>query len=819
MGLGKYRAKRNFQRSAEPPGSGDVAESGASFVIQKHQASHLHYDFRLNDGKVLKSWAVPKGVPEIGEKRLAMMVEDHPIEYENFEGTIPSGNYGAGTVMVWDKGTYNITSKKAFSESLSNGELSFKLIGKKIEGEYSLIKLKKVEKNSWLMICRKGGSVKKIAADASVVSGKTMEEIATGVAVLSKKNKVAREEMPEFVEPMLAELVEKAFDDKDWLFEIKWDGYRIIARKNKKRCELFSRNRKNFTQLFIPITQSLEKMQGDFILDGEIVAIDENRKTSFPLLQNYLTKRIGILEYYVFDILHLNGMNLRELPLVERKKILEKIIPNNNVKISAFVMEKGTELFEKVSMSGGEGVIGKKLGSKYQAGIRSGDWVKIKAVHTQEVIVVGFTEPRGGRKKIGALLLAAYANGQLEYVGHAGSGFDDSALLAMSERLKPLIIEKCPLKNIPKTNSPATWVRPRTVVEVRFMEWTPDGLMRHPTFLGIREDKEAKEISKELPAAKSKNAGKIHQPNKNDKTEIIAGKKIELTNLDKVYWKEEGYTKGDLIEYYKEVSKIILPYLKDRPQSLNRFPDGIAGKSFFHKDFTNAPAWIETAKIISDSENKTINYLLCQDLASLVYIVNLGCIEINPWNCRINNLDKPDYMIFDIDPLDTPFNWAVEVAKETKNILDALKIKAYCKTSGSRGLHIFVPLMAKYEYDIVKEFCRLVNTIVNARLPTITSLERNPRKRSKKVYLDCLQNRKGQTMAAAYSVRPKKGAPVSAPLAWDEVNENLHPAAFNISSMKARIKEKGDLWNGVLKDGADLDRALKLISKMIQKKN
>ncbi len=854
MSLRKYQAKRSFGKTTEPKGRLKSPGKRLIFVVQKHAASHLHFDFRLEADGVLKSWAVPKGIPQPGEKHLAMMVEDHPFDYKDFEGTIPPGNYGAGTVMIWDNGTYRSIdsadpneTEKYILNGIKKGDFKIILEGQKLKGEFVLAKLKKGKENSWLMFQKKSDEEvgSGIDPDVSVASGKTMDEIAKKVN-LKKIEGAKKAKMPEFIRPMKAMLASEPFDRPNWIFEIKLDGYRVIARKQNKDVMLYSRNRKNFNDMFSSIRTSLEKIPGDFILDGEVVAIDHQGRSDFQLLQNYLTQKMGTLIYYVFDILYLDGYNLEKTKLTERKKILQNFLLDlGNVRSLEFVEEKGIKVFEIVTKAGIEGIIGKSKNSIYQEGARSPNWIKVKAIQNQEAVVGGFTEPKGGRKKFGALVLGVYEGNDLIYIGHTGGGFDEKGLDYVFKKMQPLITKKSPFKVEPKTNTPATWVRPEVVCQVKFSQWTADGMMRQPVFLGLREDKDPKEVRRELPDKEikhprarlwdipefgsgrksKKNVTKNkrifstnnNNKNKNEQEIIIDGKKIKITNLEKIFWPEEKYTKGDLIDYYRKVSKYILPYLVDRPESLNRFPNGIKGKYFFQKDMKDAPDWLETVEIFSDSDQKKVNYMLCQDEADLVYMANLASIEINPWNSRIGSLDYPDYVVLDIDPLDVPFSDAIKVARETKKVLDEIKIKGYVKTSGAKGLHVFIPTGAKYSYEQVREFALLLNTIINSSLPDITSLERSPQARKKKVYLDYLQNSRGQTMAAPYSVRPRPGATVSMPLEWEEVNGRLDPAKFTIKTIFKRLEKKGDPWKGISKQKLDMGKALDNINKLMEK--
>lgn len=828
-GLRKYQAKRKFTNTKEPEGK--ISKKGENtkqiFVVQKHWATHLHYDFRLEFEGVLKSWAVPKGIPNPGEKRLAMMVEDHPYDYKDFEGIIPKGNYGAGAVMIWDAGEYKLGGEiNNLQKRIEKGDFSFMLNGKKLKGEFSLVKIKKSEKNEWLLICKNREAVKSIDQDISVKSGLSKEQIENGKLSLKDIDGAQKRKMPSFIKPMLSSLVEDPFDNSKWLFEIKWDGYRVLAVKNADVINLYSRNKKNFNQQFLEIYQAISKLRGDFILDGEVIAIDDKGNSNFQLLQNYLNNKEGTLLYYVFDIIFLNDYDLSKVKLLDRKKILQKIIEEavlKNIRISEFVLEKGTQLFKLVADHGGEGIIGKRIDSIYQENVRSKEWVKIRSMLTQEVVIGGFTQPRGGRKKFGALVVGIFEKGKLQYAGHVGGGFSDKILSLAAEKMFPLVTEKSPFENPSKTNMPVTWIKPELVCNVRFTEWTKDGSMRHPIFLGMRLDKDPQDVVREkiIETETIKSQGNNNLKVKKDIGDEVDGQDLIFSNLEKIYWTDEGYTKGNLIAYYRKISKYILPYLKNRPQSLNRFPNGIKEKNFFQKDISNVPSWAKTVKIFSESENKYINYLICNGPKTLLYMANLGCIEINVWNSSLGNLENPDYMVFDIDPVDRPFFQTVIVAKEFKKILDAVSIKAFCKTSGSRGLHIFVPLEPKYSYKQVKEFARLVCIIVNSRLLKITSLERSPEKRKNKIYLDYLQNRMGQTMAAPYCIRPKEGAPVSTPLEWRELNEKLNSKRFNIKTIFKRLEKKGDVWKGFFDVSSDNDLAksiLELERLLIDKK-
>ncbi len=620
---------------------------------------------------------------------------------------------------------------------------------------------------------------------------------------------------------MLAVLADEPFNNENWLFEIKWDGYRAVAEIENGNVNIYSRNGISFNDKFTPVVESLKRIKHDVILDGEVVSVDENGISKFQLLQNYQKTGKGNLLYYVFDIIYLDGYDLKNIPLIKRKEILKKILPDiPNIKFSDHIEKDGKAFYKIAEEKKLEGILAKNKKSYYQLNKRSKDWLKLKIMKQQEAIICGFTKPKGSRKNIGALVLGAYNENELIYIGHSGGGFTEETLEQLRKRLESLIVKTSPFAEIPKTNTPATWVEPKLVCEVSFSEWTDEGLMRHPIYLGLREDKNPGEVIKE----KSGQNG-LYIPdngndiiNNNDKEIIINSHKLKLTNLDKIYWPDEKYTKEDIIDYYRKVSDYILPYLKDRPQSLNRHPNGIYGKSFFQKDINQTPpGWVKTKKIYSGSNDKDINYMICNNEETLVYMANLGCIEINPWFSRITKLNNPDYFVIDLDPEDISFAKVIETAMVVKEVLEEAGIKSFPKTSGATGLHIYVPLNAKYEYDVAKNFAFLIGKIVNNRIPEFTSLERNPSKRKRRVYLDYLQNREGQTLAAPYSVRPKPGATVSTPLEWEEVKQGLSPADFTIINILQRLKQRGDIFKRVLGKGIDIEKSIKKLEELQKK--
>ena len=789
MSLIPYQQKRKFKATSEPKGKVKKSEQNKLiFVVQEHHASHLHWDFRLEQNGVLKSWAVPKG-PSMDprDKRLAINVEDHPIEYAKFSGIIPEGNYGAGKVKIWDSGTY-------IPIMIKDNHWEFILRGKKLKGEFSLIKIKgreinlgkKARDNNWLLV--------KMKSDKS--DEQNMDD-----------------KMPHKIRPMLATLVNDSFDKKDWFFEIKWDGYRAIAEIEKGNVKLYSRNLQPFEERFSSIVSELKKIPHDVVLDGEIVALDEKGKPSFQNLQNFRKNPKTELVYYVFDILYLDGFDLQNKPLWERKKALAEVLSKKSVvTLGEEIENEGIKFFEAIKKQELEGMVAKDANSTYRQGIRGPSWLKIKTHQRQEAVICGFTEPRGSREKFGALILGIYEKMKLKYIGHTGTGFDEKRLTELYKLLKPLAQKESPFEIEPKTNMPVTWVKPKIICEVKFQEWTSEGLMRQPVFMGLREDKKpeevVKETAKENPIGKFFGSEVLKENESGNEVITVDKQKINISHIDKIFWPEDKYTKKDLINYYLSISDILLPYLKDRPESLLRFPDGITGEHFYHKDIDFAPEWIKTIKIETGEEKKIINYLLCQDKASLVYLINLGCIDLNPWSSRVGNLDNPDYMIIDLDPEEIDFSEVVKTALVTHEVMERAGIPNYVKTTGLTGMHIYSPLNRQYTYEQSRQLAQILAIKIHEKIPKITSLERMPINRKGKVYLDCLQNARGQTLASVYSVRAINGARVSTPLEWEEVSDKLRPEQFTIKNILKRIEKKGDLFKSILGKGFDMEKVL-----------
>ncbi len=896
MSLDTYKQKRNFKESPEPTG-GKANSKQLHFVIQKHDATNLHYDFRLEMDDVLKSWAVPKGPStDPSVKRLAIMVEDHPYDYREFEGVIPSG-YGAGTVIVWDEGYYEPAedagkTKKAndrlLQSQLKDGKLKITLHGEKLKGDYALVKAKGRGDNGWLLFKIKDEYASKtdITRKArSVISDKTLDEMAkdpgqvyeaneeqkkpakksTATVNTSKKQLVKKAsakkkaplkndikkilagappgKFPSAIKPMLATLIKEPPDGDDWICEVKWDGYRTLAYINKGKVQLQSRNNNSFNEKFYPIVDALKQWDGQAVLDGEVVVLDDKGISDFGALQNWRSEADGNLFFYVFDILWLDGKKLEDLPLLKRKQLLEHLQFNeSSIRLSEGFGEPAEDFFNSAQQLGLEGIIAKKSTSVYEPGARSSAWLKVKVNNRQEMVIAGYTKNEDSPRVFSSLVMGVYNKKELQYMGKVGTGFNAATRKKMMKEFKPRVTKKSPFRQEPDVNKPSrfkpvgndasvTWLKPELVCEVKYTELTKDGVMRHPVFIGMRSDKDASAVIKETPAATTKTTSSTKRKkikemvtptskqerksllNPTDKTQQkkLNGHELNFTNLDKIYWPKEKISKRDLINYYYQVAAFILPYLKDRPQSMNRFPNGINGKSFYYKDVSgSAPGWASTYKYRREEDNRLRHYLVATNEASLLYMANLGCIEMNPWSSRVNKEDNPDWCIIDLDPgKKNSFDDVIAAALATKTVLEELGVQGYPKTSGSTGIHIYIPLGARYSYEQSKQFAALVAQLVQERLPAITSVERIIKNRKGKMYIDFLQNRSHATVASPYSLRPKPGAPVSMPLHWEEVKKGLAITDFTIYNALDRLKSEGDIFKPVLGKGINLTKLIR----------
>lgn len=887
--LSDYQKKRAFSETPEPRGR-EGRRRGSRFVVQMHDATRLHWDLRLEIDGVLKSWAVPKGPTlDPSEKRLALRTEDHPLEYLRFEEVIPDGQYGAGPMMVWDTGTFETPPDWPPAKSIAKGEVKFTLRGKKLRGSFVLVKIRSSSKgdkgNEWLLIKHKDEFAnpkwKVEEHQVSVISGRTLHEIADGMAPADGYRQLhpaeltgAREtSMPEKLLPMLSTLSEKPFSDPKWLFEIKWDGVRALTWIRNGKIEMRSRNANIITPQYPELVNLPKHFDADdALLDGEIVVLEADGRSSFERLQQRMhvsAPTVGLLRhhpvvYYIFDLLYCDGFDLRETPLRERKQLLRQLLaPGGPIRFSDHQLENGKELFALAQQSGLEGIIGKHTESAYVSK-RGPAWVKLKVVREVDAVIGGWTAPRNSRQHFGALSLGLYEGKTLRYVGGVGSGFDEEKLGKIFAQLKKIETKKCPFTPVPETPEPPSWVEPKYVARVKYGEWTQEKHLRHPSFVGLRNDVRPEECTMDAvvgagvqTAASTDNAhsetgrskdpplqavapsvvvvpalaGKVIAKESEIEKELFTGKLenvlVELdgkrqrfSNLSKIYFPESGISKRELLAYYYRIGPRILPYLKDRPMVLRRYPNGITGEAFFQKEAgETAPDWMETTPVPSEHHGREVPYFLCNDRSALLYLANLGCIDHNPWPSRRGHLEEPDYFFFDLDPTDdTDYDVVVTVAKAIYEKVRALGLKIFPKTSGASGFHLFLPLAPGYSYDQARTFAEIIARIVAAENPKLVTMERAVTKRPKgRVLIDFVQNAFGRPLASAWSARAYPKAPVSAPLFPEEMKKGLDPSKFNIRTILARIEKKGDPWADFWKKPQRLEDAMHKLAKVMKK--
>lgn len=913
--LAEYHKKRDFSKTAEP--SGDDASSAAGllrFVIQKHAATRLHFDLRLELDGVMKSWAVPKG-PSIDPsvKRLAMEVEDHPIDYNSFEGTIPKGEYGGGTVMLWDTGTYTADgvepgqAEDEIRARYAKGDLKLTFFGERMRGSWALVRMKFSRDNSsakpqWLFIKHRDehASEDDVVAETmtSVTTGRTMEEIAAGMSDVWHSNRtpepsrtvkpaVDRAAIASGLEPMYAS-IGKSVPGEGWTFEPKYDGVRVLAFVTDDDVLLVTRNGKDKSAQFPEIVDALRELalrkKKNFVLDGEVVALISGEPARFQDLQS----RMHVQESHMiarhrtsspaalvlFDILVAgDDVLVREAWHKRRARLLKEIgrKTSQQIRITESMEGDGEKMLALARKQGWEGLIAKRVDSVYDPGNRSRSWVKLKIEFRQEFVVGGFTEPRNSRQHIGALLLGYYDKGRFIYVGHTGGGFTGAGLAEMYRRLEPLEQGKSPFEEVPKTNERAHWVKPEVVVDVKFSEWTGDGKLRQPIYLGTRDDRKAKEVGREATSVQEKPAMKPRKPKTSPKTESVAeadekpvpkgtsrkpksaarkrvyaqrtladgaessrpargrrgampaarilaridqvqsagsggtldlGKEatLEVTNLGKVFFPAKKLTKGDLMRYYVNVAQFVLPVMADRPLVLKRFPNGVTGQSFFQQNAGETPDVVRTETIHTQGGSTNLR-IVGGDLATLLYLVQLGSVSVDPWHSRVQSLDFADYSIIDLDPGPrASFGRVVEVARLTKEAMDSLGLHGALKTSGSSGLHIYLPLPPNTPNEAATLVAQIVATRVSEEHPKIATIERWVKARgAATVYVDYLQNIIGKTVAGAYSARANPDAMVSTPLEWDELTDDLDPREFTVETAPERFRERGDIWAAAMK--------------------
>jgi bifunctional non-homologous end joining protein LigD len=773
--LAEYERKRDPAQTPEPF-TGKKRGREPIFVVQRHDARRLHYDFRLERDGALASWAVPKGVPlEPGQRALAVHVEDHPLDYADFEGEIPKGQYGAGTVEIWDRGTYELIEEK------KNGGLTVRLHGKRLDGTWTLVpaKLDGNPKN-WLIIRKR--------ETEGAAPPKTQGRYQSMLATLA-----SADELP---------------TGRDWVFEVKWDGYRALAYLRGGEATLVSRNGNDLTERFSGIASAIPRTlkTPDCVLDGEVCALDEQGRPSFSAMQQ--GKPGTPIVYEVFDLLEVESEPLVDRPLRERRARLEQLLDRRNrtVRLSG-QFEDGEALLEAAKQQGLEGVIAKRADCPYRQGKRTREWLKIKTHGRQEFVIAGYTKGQGRRSgRFGSLVLGVWRGDELSYVGNVGTGFTDKDIDELLAKLRPLEQKKSAFAVVPKMpkvkKADVVWVKPELVAEVEFVEWTHDGRLRAPSYQGLREDKPAREVHREEPLT---NEVRIEKHT------------VKLSNLDKVFWPDEGITKGDLLRYYRAVAPVVIPHVRDRPFTMKRYPDGIAGGFFFQKDApSHLPDWIPTVAVEATTRDRprrtrTIRAPLVNDEAALLWMVNMACIDLNTWYSRVDKLDRPDFVLFDLDPAQgAGFAEVIQVALLVKEVLDALGLVGFAKTSGSDGMHVLVPIERRHTYDDTREFSAIVaGTLARTHRGLVTT-EWTKAKR-KGVLIDSNQNGEGKTIASVYSVRPHPGAPVSTPLRWDEVKEGLDPRGFTMDAVLGRIDSHGDLFEGVLTTRQSLGKALRAI--------
>jgi bifunctional non-homologous end joining protein LigD len=848
--LKDYQRKRQFHSTPEPRGK-THAGTGNRFVVQEHHARRLHYDFRLELNGVLKSWAVPKG-PSLnpGDKRLAIQTEDHPLEYRKFEGVIPAGNYGAGQVTIWDEGTFKMEWPLKAEEQIQRGELKFQLHGRKLRGSFVLVKLrgKEIGKDTgkeWLLIkhadewARPDWNIDENPSDEARSDSSPKKRLRKKLKLPDRARKAS---MPEMIQPALATLCDGPFSGSDWLFEIKWDGMRTLARIHNGRSRLWSRSNLEITGEYPEMSGLANHVDAsEAWLDGEIVALDSEGRSDFQRLQlrfGVQNPSAQLLEstpvvFYVFDIVYFNGYDLHKVPLIERKELLRDVLRDNSkIRYSDHVVQEGEELYQLAVARRLEGLVAKQIASPYHEG-RSSAWIKIKLDADSDAVIAGWTAPRGSREYFGALLLGLYEKGRLQFIGGVGTGFSRETQRLLWPKLQKLNIDECPFATRPSTREKAYWVKPELVARVKFSSWTQDRHLRAPRFLGLQEDRPPEDCTfeKEMkPAAvvsaakkgvlkaaspKSKTATRLpgsREPELTSDRKIeeeltrgtsqsvfveIDGRRLHLTNLNKIYFPDDGYTKRDLLAYYFRIAPLILPFLNDRPLVLRRYPNGIDGKAFFQKDAPiETPEWAKTATIRSEDKNKPIHYILANDRATLIYLTNLGCIDHNPWSSRYDNQDYPDYIFFDLDPTpQTPFSIVAKVGKLLLENLKKLGMTALPKTSGATGLHIFLPVEPRYTFEQARMFVEAVASMVDKEHPRLITFERSVSKRPNgMIYVDAHQNSRGQSLASVYSIRAFPHAPASVPLKTTELTATMDPSRWNLRSMDERLKKAGDLW-------------------------
>ena len=835
--LAEYRAKRSPSETSEPFGSGASDGEKRLFVVQKHRATALHWDLRMEMNGVLVSWAVPKGPsPNQADKRLAVHVEDHPLEYASFEGVIPKGNYGAGAMIVWDRGTW--TPVEDPDAGMENGKLLFDLRGYKLRGRWTLVRTKAGGGKHWLLIKERdayqdpqGGT--EDYPDDSILSGLTVEELGAGgdfgAALRKRCAEWGAAEAPvraATVQVMTAESSDEPFSRPGWIFEIKYDGYRLLAESSGGAAALVSRNGNDLTTTFPEVARALRGLPyRSLVMDGEVVVDDKGGIPRFALIQ----KRGRIVRrdaaerealrlpatYWAFDLLAFEGLDLRKLPLVRRKELLRQVLPTvGPLRYSDHIAERGVEMFRQVADLGLEGVVGKRADSPYAAG-RSRAWLKVRQVRSAEFAIHGFTEPKSGTTGFGALHLALRDGNAFVYAGRVGTGFSEALLKDLGERLRAMPEAEPPKGNETPTTERDRWVTPQLVAEVQFKEVTESGVLRQPALVGLRDDKSPEECVATPDWGRALPEPPLVQPRSG--AAAGTGRTVRFSNLDKPFWPEDGYVKRDLVEYYRAVAPWLLPHLADRPVVLTRYPDGIHGKSFFQKNAPDhAPEWIRRIRVYSEGSKRELDYFVAEDLDSLLWVANSASIPLHVWLSRTADLGRPDYCVLDLDPKEAPFADVARIALFLKEVCDEIGLAAFVKTSGSTGLHVMLPLGRQVTYRQSRDLANILALAAVREMPDAATVARRPEQRDGKVYVDFVQNGHGRLIVAPYCARPLPGAPVSAPLEWAEVNGALAIADYNIKTVPERMAQlRDDPMAALLSTKPDLRGSLDTLRSML----
>ena len=837
--LDAYRQKRRASATPEPFGATPTAARSARrlFVVQQHAATRLHWDFRLEVNDVLRSWAVPKGPsmdPE--EKRFAVQVEDHPVEYADFEGSIPDGNYGAGEVIVWDQGTY--AELEPFETGFAEGKLLFELNGHKLRGRFTLIELKGRDNTGkeWLLIKERDDHVRQTPLPAdSVFSGLTVAELrdpdATAAAFAKRIERLKAPQTVALAEkPMLAK-PSAPFHRDGWVYEIKYDGYRLLIERDGDAVTLHSRNGIDLTSRFPEIVKCARRLPcRQFAIDGEVVVHDRRGVPKFGRLQERaavrgerataLAARHDPVTFYAFDLPHAAGYDLKSQPLLVRKACLEALLPSVGLlRYSAHVEGDGVETFHAMAKLGLEGVVGKRADSPYRSG-RSDHWLKVRANRSGDFVIVGWVPQKNNADDLGALALAEVRDDELVFCGRVGSGLDQTKRKDLKRRIdalragNPLPYRRTPSSTPAQPPSSAfgrvpsmkeiRWVHATLVCEVEYREYSLDGHLRNPVFLRLRDDK---------PPAECLSAFDEPPPTRPEPEPV---REVIVSNRDKVFFPEKQLTKGDLLAYYEKVAPWMLPYLADRPLVLTRFPDGIHGKSFYQRDAPAfVPDWLERKTLWSDSAEREVHYFVVQNVESLVYLANMGAIPIHSWHSRTTDLQHPDWCVLDLDPKDAPFSHVLATAKAVKELLDEIGLPGFLKTSGASGLHILMPLARRLTHRQATTLGELLARVIVRRHPDICTIARMVRQRDGKVYLDYLQNGHGQLLVAPLSARAEPTAAVSMPVKWSELNGRLANANYHLKNAVARLKRVGDPMAAILTTVPDLETALAKLGELM----